>query len=421
MDLTLLRIMRFKEKFKAIVPALPNAALDEKTLFLLKEYRAYFGQFPEMEEITADAWKTFFETFRHKDLGHEERATYRAIMTSAFEPVSEAIEQGIMRRVYELAFATRLANIADDYNNGKEIDLKSLVQREFDGFKLDVNTTDDVSTSWVRDSIGDLLGEEERDDGIRFRLDCLNWSMRPMRPGDFGIIAGRPDRGKTTFLASECTFWANQLPEDRPIVWLNNEGPGKRIIPRLYQAALGLTMPELIEMNKAGTLVQAYSDAVGGLDRIRIIDIHGMNVGQVDSILDYHNPGLVIIDMVDHIRMETGESRTDRVLEELYKHYREQAVVRECIVVATSQISADGEGLLFPGQHMLKDSKTGKQGACDFILMIGASSDPNLGGIRGIGLEKNKLTRAGRPNNPRAEVAYLPQKARYIDGGLPEG
>lgn len=421
MDITLLRLMRFREKFKAILPSLPRAALDPKTLFILGEFHSFFKQFPDAEVITADTWHTFFNTFRHKDLGAEERATYRAIMNNAFEDVPEAIEAGIMRRVHELAFATRLANIADDYNNGKEICIKSVVQSEFDSFKLNVTSTEDVSASWVRADIGELLSEEERDDGIKFRLSCLNWTMRPMRPGDFGIVAGRPDRGKTTFLASECTYWAKQLPADRPVVWLNNEGPGKRIIPRLYQAALGLTIPQLIEQNAKGTLIPAYAEAIGGLDKIRIIDIHGMNTAQVDSILDFHNPGLILCDMIDHVKMQTGEQREDRKLEELYKHFREQAVIRECIIIATSQISADGDGLLFPSQHMLKDSKTGKQGACDFMIMLGASNDPNMGGIRGIGLEKNKLSRAGRPNNPRAEVAYRPDIARYMDDGLPDG
>lgn len=237
--------------------------------------------------------------------------------------------------------------------------------------------------------------------------------MRPLRSGDFGILAGRPDKGKTTFLASECTYWASQLPDDRPILWLNNEGPGRRIIPRLYQSALGITMPELIEANRRGTLVDDYSAAIGGaIDRIRIIDIHGYGLSQVQQIIEKHNPAIVIYDMLDHIRSSGGDGGEHARLEGVYKQAREWCVLHDHVGIATSQISVDGDGLLFPLQHMLKDSKTGKQGACDFIIMMGASNDEGLAGIRGIGLEKNKLARAGRPQNPKAQVDFLPQIAR---------
>ena len=69
----------------------------------------------------------------------------------------------------------------------------------------------------------------------------------------------------------------------------------------------------------------------------------------------------------------------------------------------------------FPTLGMLKDSKTGKQGACDFQLMIGASNDPNLAGVRYIGLPKNKLRREGARGDPRATVNFRPQIARFDD------
>jgi replicative DNA helicase len=64
---------------------------------------------------------------------------------------------------------------------------------------------------------------------------------------------------------------------------------------------------------------------------------------------------------------------------------------------------------------MLKDSKTGKQGACDFMLMIGASNDPSLGGVRYLGMPKNKLRREGHAGDPRAQVNYNPERVRYSD------
>jgi replicative DNA helicase len=99
----------------------------------------------------------------------------------------------------------------------------------------------------------------------------------------------------------------------------------------------------------------------------------------------------------------------------MYQWARELCVKYDCIGIATSQISNEGDGLQFPTLPMLKDSKTGKQGANDFQLMIGASNDPGLGRVRYIGLPKNKLRREGGPSDPRATVKYEPELARYSD------
>jgi replicative DNA helicase len=119
--------------------------------------------------------------------------------------------------------------------------------------------------------------------------------------------------------------------------------------------------------------------------------------------------------MIDNIRGFGDMARTDLMLEEMYKWARERSVKYDCIGLATSQISNDGDGMQFPTLGMLKDSKTGKQGACDFQLMIGASNDPGLAGSRFISLPKNKLRRPDGASDPRAEVVFDAVRARYRD------
>jgi len=64
---------------------------------------------------------------------------------------------------------------------------------------------------------------------------------------------------------------------------------------------------------------------------------------------------------------------------------------------------------------MLKDSKTGKQGACDFQLMIGSVDDPMMRMARFIGLPKNKLRLPDGPSSPDAEVIFDAIRSRYKD------
>lgn len=209
---------------------------------------------------------------------------------------------------------------------------------------------------------------------------------------------------------------APQLPADKNILWLNNEGKGETIYMRLIQAALGMKMSEVTAMRDSGASVaDAYAAVVGDLHRIRIVDIHGMDTYAVENLIRANNPGIVVYDMIDKIRGFGDAARTDLGLEQMYDWARNLGVQYDLIGLATSQISNEGDGLQFPTLGMLKDSKTGKQGACDFQLMLGASNDPNLGGLRYIGLPKNKLRREGAAGDPRATVNFKPEIARYDD------
>ena len=61
---------------------------------------------------------------------------------------------------------------------------------------------------------------------------------------------------------------------------------------------------------------------------------------------------------------------------------------------------------------MLKDSKTGKQGAADFIMTIGFQSQ--MKDTRYMGLTKNKLNREGGPKTLQLPLIFDGDRGRYI-------
>jgi replicative DNA helicase len=415
--------MRRRPDFYKLRDLIPKSNLDEKTVAILADFEKYYENHPSHKEIDLTTFVPRFHA-RHPGMKQELVNQYNAVFRNAWsQDADEDQRKTIMHELAELELATKLANIAERHNDGTVADLFHEVTSSMDGFRSRMGLR---SIQYIDTPIGELLQDEFNDAGVAWRLDCLNRSMRRLRPGDFGIIAGRPDKGKTTFLTSEVTFFAPQLPADRNIIWLNNEGPGRRITPRLYQSALNFSMDEMKqEQSKPdangkhdyghSALVDAYRKAVTRLDKIRIIDVHGFNTGQIEAILEEGNPGVIIYDMIDNIRGFASEARTDLALEEMYKWARERSVKYDCIGLATSQISNDGDGMQFPTLGMLKDSKTGKQGACDFQLMIGASNDVGLSGSRFMSLPKNKLRRPDGQADPRAEVIFDGLRARYKD------
>ena len=410
-DVNLLRILKTRKDFNSLYNALPKETLEKQTVAIIEDFKRYFALHKEHEKIDFQEFIPRFFTW-HSGMTDEQKNSFKAILRHIVAEPDPSVRQSIISDLAEIELMTTFANLAEKHKEGELENTFGKVQRALDLYKLKIGHKD---IKFIDTPIEELLKQEFDNSGVKWRLHCLNNSMRGLRPGDFGIVAGRPDKGKTSFLASELTFMASQLPEEQNVIWLNNEGPGERIKPRLYQAATGLTIPQMKQYLAGGKLIDMYKQAVGRLDRIRIFDIHGFDVGQVTSILEDNNPGLVVYDMIDNIKGFGTEARTDRQLEEMYKWARELAVKSNSIGIATSQISADGDGLQFPTLGMLKDSKTGKQGACDFQLMIGASNDANLAGVRFMSLPKNKLGLPGKARDPRADVFFNADNSRYTD------
>jgi len=204
--------------------------------------------------------------------------------------------------------------------------------------------------------------------------------------------------------------------EGRSILWFNNEGPGKRIKLRAYQSCLNLGMEEMRVKSQSRTLRPEYAKAVGGDENIlKIYDIHDFWSWEIEDIIRQVKPAIVVFDMIDNIKFSglanNGGQRTDQLLEAMYQWARVLAVKHDCIVMATSQISGDGEGQQYPALGMLKDSKTGKQGAADFILTIGyQDGTPDT---RYLGLTKNKLQIEGGKKNLRSSVIFDGLRGRY--------
>lgn len=398
---------------------MPKHTLDIKTQTLLDDYGKFFREFPDLAAIDAEPFFLWFKSFGHPTLKSDALDYYREIINQIQVPVPPELEEGLMARLVAADTAYKLTNLLEQFNEGAEVDLGSCLRTVVEQFELDCNRK--VKTPWVKDDIGDLLQDDMDDRGLHWRVPELALSMRPLRPGDFGIIAARPDVGKTTFCTDQLSHFAAQLPElypdePRSILWFNNEGPGKRIVSRLYQSALNASITELVDMHKAGDINARYEAAIRGpKERIRVFDIHDFWNHEVEDVIRQTPPALILFDMVDNIKFggaaNNNGQRTDQLLEAMYQWARVIGVKHDCVVLATSQISADGEDLCYPSLSMLKDSKTGKQGAADFILTIGARQDfPNM---RYLGLTKNKLAREGGPKAPKIETIMDGLRGRY--------
>lgn len=431
LDITTLRMMKHRKRYERLAGAIPRRALDVKTGVLLADIGKFFREFPDAARVEASPFNILFKQL-HPTLKDEDYLFYENTMKTVLEEdVPPEIEAGLMKRLMEAATAVDVASAIERYQAGEEIELRHHLTTLIDAYDKEVDRK--VKNPQVLDAIEDLLKAEQNDTGFHWRLGCLNRHIKPLQGGDFVVNAARPDKGKTSFCASELTFMAAQVDtlypgENRSILWFNNEGPGSRIVTRTFQAALNATTEDLVrlanmpsENPKWKTKVREdYVKAVGGRPGVlRIMDIHDMWNHEVEDIMRLHRPALMLFDMIDNIRfggeLMNGGQRTDQILEGMYQWARLKAVQYDCPVIANSQLSADADGLQWPTLPMLKDSKTGKQGAADLIITMGAVNDPSLTNSRYFGTTKNKKVRTGMPASPMQEVIFDGNRSRYVE------
>lgn len=121
------------------------------------------------------------------------------------------------QKAYDLAIA------AIEVTEGRKdfADLQVLVEN--------LNSTESDSDSlvdvFVTNDLEKLYNDTIQTTGLRWRLQTLNRMLGSLRRGDFGFIFARPETGKTTFLASEVTHFAEQLYsrdgyDAKPILWI---------------------------------------------------------------------------------------------------------------------------------------------------------------------------------------------------------
>lgn len=267
---------------------------------------------------------------------------------------------------------------------------------------------------FVSGNLNELYNDAIKTTGLRWRLTTLNRMLGSLRKGDFGFIFARPETGKTTLLASEITFFAEQLSEEMgPILWFNNEEQGSKVMLRCIQSSLGLIQAELFSNINHH---QSTFDTNGG-QFIKIFDSANIHRRQVEQLCKELNPSLVVFDQIDKIKGFTDD-REDLRLGAIYIWSRELAKTY-CPVIGVCQADASGEGKRWLTMENVANAKTAKQAEADWILGVGKTHDTALEYVRHFHLSKNKLSGDAdtepEMRHGKADVLIKPLIARYED------
>jgi len=422
LDTTVLRLLRKRDTWERLSKAVPVSALDPMVQVLFGDMAAFFAANPDAVAIDAPPFRTWLFGFKRTGLKEDAKVILGRLIDNAFTgEVPRDGEAGIMERLVACELASQLTRQLERFQAGEEVDLRAVIQEQADRYDRIMQRR--IKDPWDKSDIGDILSASENHAGLTWPWESINQRQKPASPGDFHVIAARPDTGKTSLIAQIVSCWAPQVSTlygDRPVIWLNNEGASRQIILRIHQAALGSTEDELILMHKDGSLKDRYIKAIGGkIDRIKVMSIHDWSSHDVDELLRRENPAVVVFDMIDNVRfsgdINHGGQRTDQVLESMYQWARYLGVKYDAVMLATSQISSEGAGMLVPQMHMLKDSKTGKQGASDVQWMLGHSFDPTIDALRTLSTPKNKRLRSGFKKSATTDLIFQADRSVFME------
>lgn len=421
MDQLLLSALSNRQKLSSLKHAVPQGMVAPDTLAILQWYEAYFNAFPHRDDVDVDELQSLVRLRSGNATPESVQVTLHLVEQLRNRPDDAAVN-GILGQLYELDLSGRAAALIEKYQNGGEIDLAhELARLSQAAVRSKASAT---PTDYIRDSIESILSSISDDKGLKFRfIAALRDHIMGLQGGASVAIAARPDKGKTSLIARTLTDFAPQVVSmygrERPIVWANNEGSGKRIIPRLYQAALSKDLNEIIALSNAGKLHDMYIKAIGGIpDLIRVKDVHGATIAQLEQVLEEQRPAVMVADMLANVRLSgaaSGANKADAV-EQIWQEWRELMVRYDCVGLATVQISAEGGNLLYPPYSALKDSKTGIQGATDVILMMGSLDNPDAQALRGLSSPKNKFAVPGKPSCFQSEMYFDAARCIFNDG-----
>lgn len=418
-DIVILKALEQRGRWQTLRHLVPVDMLVPDARALLAWYDVYFKTYTEQEELNHDNLLALIKT--RVQLTQEQWIPLKLAVDRLRNFTDTEAIKGIVNNLLERDLSGRAGALIAAYNEGKEVDLIYELTRLGERTKRSVESSN--AGSFIDTDIATLLAEEELDYGLKLPTTLLSESIKGLVGGATIAVGARPDKGKSSFLAAVLTHFAPQMDDyfeaGRPLLWLNNEGSGKRIIPRIYQAALKKTTTDIIQMAQAGTLVPAYTKAMrGDLHRIRVKDMHGASLAQIEQVVEAMNPAVVVFDMVANFRLGSnvnGGNKTDEI-EAKWQTIREMAVRHDFVAIGTIQVSADGDDQLFPPYSALKDSKTGVQGAVDIILMLGALNSPEMQTIRGLSTPKNKFAIAGKQSYVQGEVVFDAPRCVFTDG-----
>ena len=414
MSLDILYILSNKDRYNKYSKYVLEHTLDKNISVIVQDIGSWWDT-GTASDLHWPAFAGWFRMVKHPMFKEEKQEVFQAVFSSMETYVPSEACEAIVQSLIERSYAAQVGDIALSVAEGTTTARMGEIEGLLRAYLEESGKAAENASEEVEDDIEAILDKMAGGEGLNWRLKALNDSLGPLRKGNFIILGKRPETGGTTLCASEATFMAAQMEEGKQVLWFNNEQIGWEVKWRVFQAALAWDKPTM-ERNKL-ILKNEFEKAVGGDGRIKIFDVHGKGINEIERMIERYNPGLIIFDQLWKVRGYEKSSGGDvQRLTAIFARARDLAH-EYAPVIAVHQADGSAAGEKYIPMESLYMSKTGLQGEADAIVTVGASYEAGLEYHRYINVPKNKLL-GGKDSveslrHGKFEVMIKPEVARF--------
>jgi hypothetical protein len=392
MELDILHLLKTKELYDRFYDRIGEHTLSPEAYLVFKNIGEYYKFKPEATDFEwADMQPHFFHFGTGKHLTPSNQKIYVNLFNRLRKhEVSTETSDAILSEFITKDYATKIHNTTLDIISNKDVDIED-VQQYMDNMKVELQSVTSVDhvEGLVTTDIHELIRVTMTGPGLNWRIKALNECVGPLRKGNFVIVGARPDSGKTTFLLSEVTNFASQLPDDECILWINNEEVGEKVFRRLIQSAIGWTDQETRDDPLGCT--ERLKAVMGSPDKIKHVKRSLFTVRDVEKLVKKFKPKAIVFDQLWKVVGFEKETNNEIGRQTLLFAWARGLGQEYGPVITVHQLGGEAEGVKWPTMKNLYGSQTGIQGEADLIILIGRSHDPAEQDYRFFSLPKNKL------------------------------
>lgn len=319
---------------------------------------------------------------------------------------SESLQPDIVAFVLDKALtevkANAIAQAALEISHGKSVDwekIRSLLDEDVTKETIQLVSTD----------LRELFETKKNKFSIRFNIEPLHEATGCAGPGNFIVIAGPVNSGKSA-LGMHFEFGPGGfLEQNLRCLHVGNEDPMTDIMLRAASCNTGMTQEEMADN---------MDEALRRFEKVKHncfpIDDYAMNFTKLSYIAKKLKPDVVVLDMLDKIHVTGDFKRGDEKLGRIYELAREFAKKHQCLVIGLSQTSAESFGKLYYSFDRLANSRVEKAANADKIFLLGSQTNEFTGdadkNFRVINIAKSKDLGNGKTIN----CQIVPQLSRFI-------
>ena len=378
LDLALLKLLLQRsnyDKYRHVID-FRSIANDAKTI--IHGYDEYYKGVNK-DEINFLVFVPWFFSRLHADMLEDEIIHFKEVFSRIHETSIENVEE-IIKLLNQRVLWDKLEGFKkEDFNTFKMEELLN----SFNEHKL--AEAQELDDDVFRQSFEERI-VRQKNKYIPWPLEKLNDHLVGIPKGQFVLVCGGKDSGKSAFGVDIAAYIANKLPNNKSVLYFNNEQPDADMDARIKDRIVNKNAVEVskyLEYCK-NNLEKVEEVLFPVYNKIYLLKSSGKNTGFYDQKCKQYNPGIIILDQIDNIKHSLKGSAEFRPYEGLYSWVRDLAKKYDCPLIGFTQAKNGGKIRKLDGTTVYKEkiclddaagSNVDKQAHLDVFIGIGCSND----------------------------------------------